>query len=448
MTATPPLDPPPETVDTIILLSVDSLRLDRIHAERNGKQLMPAVTALAEEAVEFETGISPGPATADSVPAMLTGAYPSQFSGFSLPPAGSEPRTIAERLADRGFTSAAFHQNNLITRRYNFDRGFDHYYDISEETREETGQGTWRLKVRNLIEDTPLMKVARWVQTQAMERFGKSLYVLDEPGDSLTDRALDWLDDAESKRFLWMHYMDTHHPYLSPPEVQRRFGREIPEERLLQLSRKARSDAETLTDEEVEDLVYAYDCAVRFVDEQIRRVIDHLEDTGHLDDAMVVVTADHGEEFMEHGEFGHRTSLWDELITVPLIVKHPDVKARTVEGQAPVQLIPDTLVEGTGLFEAVNGGVEYVVAETSAGRDGIRCCRGNGFKLVLDGDERIVTRIDEDGERVVTDSEVSDDVLDELEERLDETHESYGDTGDIDEEALREDLAALGYLDE
>jgi arylsulfatase A-like enzyme len=380
---------------------------------------------------------------------MLTGAYPSQFPGFTLPSSNTKPQTIAERLSEHGFMTAAFHQNNLITRRYNFDRGFDHYYDISEETREETGRGTWRLRTRNLIEGTPLMQVARWAQTQVMERFGRSLYVLDEPGDSLTDRALNWLDDTSSKRFLWLHYMDTHHPYIAPSEVQRTFGREISEQRLLRLSRKARSEADTLTEQEVTDLVYAYDCAVRFVDEQIGRILNYLESVSSLDDSMVAVTADHGEEFMEHGEFGHRTSLWDELITVPLIVHHPDHEPQAVGGQAPIRWLPDTLVEGSGLFTAVKDGVDYTVAETSEGQDGVQCCRGMGFKLLVeDDDHRTVTRLDGEGERVVDEGEMPTDVFDEMEVQLGKTHQVYRGSNKADSETLREDLSALGYLDE
>jgi arylsulfatase A-like enzyme len=440
--------PPAEAADTILVLSVDSLRRDRVHAEREGVPLTPNLDALAEHSIEFADGVSPGPGTADSVPAMVTGGYPSQFPGFSLPPAGTEPLTLAEHLSDRGFRTAAFNQNNLISRRYNFDRGFDFYYDISEETREEAGRGTWRLRVRKLIEDTPLMGVARAAQTLLMEKFGKSLYVLDEPGDGLTDRALEWLDETGGRRFLWMHYMDTHHPYLSSEEVQDAFGRRLPEEEILKLSRKARSDGESLTDREVRDLEYAYDCSVRFVDEQIGRLVDFLAAEGELGDALVVVTADHGEEFLEHGEFGHRDALWDELIRVPLIARYSQAGSADVDGQAAVRAMVETVVDGAGWFDNLDDGEEYVVAETSAGRDGVRCCRGRKYKLIVDGDDRTVTRIADDGEEVVPESDVPAAVVDAMEAELAKTYDEYGDGEPIDEAELQEDLAALGYLED
>lgn len=444
MTADSSPVPPPDELETILLLSVDSLRRDRLHATRNGEPIMPNTSALAREALEVATGVSPGPATPDSVPAMLTGAYPSQFPGFSLPPAGSEPMTIAERLSHQGFATAGFHQNNLLARRYNFDRGFDRYHDISEQTRKESGRGTWRLRVRNLIEGTPLMRLAGWLQSQLMQWFGKSLYVLDEPGDSLTDRGIDWLEATPGHRFCWIHYMDSHHPYIAPPEIQELFGRTIARDRLLSLSKRARTDADSLTESDMADLEYAYDTAVRFVDEQIGRFFDHVD----LENSLVVVTADHGEEFMERGSFGHRASLWDELVTVPLIVHHPAVDSRSIDGQAPLQLLPDTLVDGTGLLSLGETGVDYVIAETRDGADGVRCCRGNGFKLIVDGDSRTVTRIDADDEHIVDESGVPDGTLAELEAQLEETHEAYTEAADLDEESLREDLAALGYLDE
>jgi len=439
--------PPAETASTILLLSVDSLRSDRIHAERDGIALTPNLDALAEDSVEFTTGVAPGPSTADSVPSMLTGSYPSQFSGFSLPPAGTGPPTLAETLSEHDFATAAFNQNNLLARRYNFDRGFDYYYDISEDTREEAGRGTWRLRVRNLIEDTPLMSLARHFQTVLMERFGRSLYVLDEKGDRLTDRAIEWLKDTSGKRFLWMHYMDTHHPYLSSTAVQDAFGRRLPDEQILKLSRRARSDSDALSDREIRDLKYAYDCSVRFVDEQIGRLVDVLTEEGTLDDALVIVTADHGEEFLEHGEFGHRGALWDELIRVPLMIRYPPAGRATVDGQAGVQSLVETVVDGDGWFNHIEGGEEYVLAETDAGVDGVRCCRGSEYKLIVNGKRRITTHID-DRELVIEEADVPEDVFEDLEVRLKDTYDSFDGTDARDIEALEDDLSALGYLSE
>lgn len=441
------LDPPAKTVDTIVLLSVDSLRLDRVHIERNGTPLTPNVDALADHSLEFAEGISPGPGTNDSVPSILTGAYPSQFPGFSLPPPGTEPLTLAEHLEREGFSCAGFNQNNLITRRYNFDRGFDNYFDISKETREETGGATWRLMVRDFIEGTPLMEVAKWFQFRLMETFGKSLFTINDTGDKLTDQALEWLDETDGKRFLWLHYMDTHHPYVSTKPIQHKFGVDIPEREMLQLSRKARTDADRLTSEEVERLQLHYDCAVRFVDEQIGRVIDYLEVHDDLENSLVVVTADHGEEFLEHGKFGHRYALWDELIRVPLIVRYPPVAHRDVDGQAPVQSLVDTVVEGSGWFDMLDGGTDYIISETRHGADRVRAVRGNGFKLMADDGEQTFTRYGDGEETIVDSSEVPDDVLVDLETELERTHEQY-ESEAIDEEALHDDLAALGYLDE
>lgn len=441
------INPPADTIDTIILLSVDSLRRDRVHAERDGTPLTPNLDGFAEESLEFTEGISPGPGTADSVPAMLTGAYPSQFPGFALPSPKTEPLTLAEHLQKRGFTSAGFNQNNMIARRYNFDRGFDHYYDISPEVREENEGSSWRLIVRNLIEGTPLMNVAQWLQTRVMETFGRSLYELNERGDSLTDRAIEWLDVTEGKRFLWLHYMDTHHPYISSDEIQQEFEVDIPTQEILQLSRKARTDSDLLSSEDVEQLKLHYDCSIRFVDQQIGRVLDFLKVEDELEDALVVVTGDHGEEFLEHGEFGHRYALWDELIRVPLIVHHPELDSRDVEGQAPVQAMVDSLIDGEGWFDMREEGAEYIVSETRHGEERVRGCRGNGYKLMVEDGERTYTRYTDEEETVVDREAVPDEIASSLEDELAVVHERFT-TQEVEEEELREDLAALGYLDE
>jgi len=152
---------PAEEFENIILLSADSLRADRIHQTRNGEPLTPRIDELAADSIEFQPGVAPGPSTRDTMPSMLTGRYPSEFDEYGLPTADTPPRTIAEELSERGFATAALSHNNFTSRRYNIDRGFDYFDDVSEEARKENNRSAWRLYVRDRIEDTPVDRSGR-----------------------------------------------------------------------------------------------------------------------------------------------------------------------------------------------------------------------------------------------------------------------------------------------
>jgi len=443
-----PAEPPIDGVENVLLLSADSLRADRVHDSRNGVPLTPNIDQLAAEAIEFESGIAPGPSTRDSMPSIHTGALPSAFEEYGLPEPGTPPPTLAEHLSQNGFSTAGFSQNNFTSRRYNIDRGFDHYDDVSVESRKETSGVAWRLPIRNAIEGTPLMDLAERTNDIVMEKLGVSLFHRSEGGDELTDRALEWFSGTDGKRFLWLHYMDTHHPYRAPSEIQQRFGQELSPSEVKRLGQKARNSGADVTDEDVSKLEYIYDCSVRFVDEQIGRLVDHLRHRGSLSDSMIIVTADHGEEFGEHGKYGHAAELWDTLLRVPLIVYHPSLGSTTVEGQASLRLLVDTVVEGSGLFELPDEGADYVSAEVLEFRGGKRCSRGRTYKLIEAEDDTVATRIDGDREREIPIEEMPEGVRRELEARLDIDPETIGVSVDVDEDQFREDLAALGYLDE
>ena len=439
---------PADELDNVILLSADSLRFDRIGATRNGEPLTPRIDELAEDALEFQPGVAPGPSTRDTIPSMLTGKYPSEFDEYGLPTSGTGPLTIAEELSDRGFDTAALSHNNFTSRRYNIDRGFDFFDDVSAEARKENNRGAWRLYVRNIIEDTPLMDLAGRANNLTMEYFGRSLYLRNEAAEGITDRALDWMDEAGDKRFLWVHYMDTHHPYLSPKRIQEKFGQVFSKKHIKQLSQKTRSAQDEITDEDIPEMEYVYDCTVRYVDEQIGRIVDKLREEGEFESSLIVVTGDHGEGFGEFEKFGHADELWDTLVAVPLILRHPDGPDITVDGQAPLRLLRDSIVDGSGLFDLTKEGTNYVYTEVPNYRDDIQGVRGREYKLIEKYDERIGTQTTNGNEKQLPIDDIPEEEQEQLELELNRDFESTQVAADVDRQEFREDLAALGYLDE
>jgi arylsulfatase A-like enzyme len=140
------------------------------------------------------------------------------------------------------------------------------------------------------------------------------------PGDELTDKAIAWLESLspDTPAFLWVHYMDVHHPYLPPAEFQRHFRDDTVEKReAVKLRRKLLEHPDRVTDAEFDAMVDLYDAEIRFTDSQIERLVDTARE--RPGDLAVAVTADHGEQFLEHGSFSGGAA-YDVKLHVPLLI--------------------------------------------------------------------------------------------------------------------------------
>jgi len=160
-----------------------------------------------------------------------------------------------------------------------------------------------------------------------------SAYVL---ADEITDRALQWARSqaGADSRFLWVHYMDVHHPYVPPARHQRPFRDEpIGEREAIQLRRKMVEDPDDLTATEHDALVDLYDAETRFADAEIGRLLSGVREAWGSD-PLTIVTADHGEAFGEHGPYSHPNTFYDEVMAVPLVASLPDGAVDAGDGAA------------------------------------------------------------------------------------------------------------------
>jgi arylsulfatase A-like enzyme len=229
----------------------------------------------------------------------------------------SEERTlISEVLSEAGYATGGFHSNLYLSEEFGYARGFDGFYD----SREDPSLAT-RLRQalkRNLNTNGPLYTFLQAVYDRTEETAGVNVGSFHAPADELTDMALSWARDrsAEGPRFLWVHYMDPHHPFIPPAEhqefstVSRREG--------VRLRPKMVEEPDTITDEELGHLVDLYDDEIRYTDAEIGRLLSGIESA--WGEFTTVITADHGEEFRDHGDFTHQNRFYDETMHVPLIV--------------------------------------------------------------------------------------------------------------------------------
>jgi arylsulfatase A-like enzyme len=290
----------------LILISIDTLRPDMLGAYGYDRQSSPTLDALAAWGALFETAVSPSPWTLPAHASMLTGLYPKRHGmkshAYSL---GPETRTLAERLAEHGFHTAAIVNSHNLSERYGLHRGFrDHSYVVESERR---------------IEPTEVESVA-----------------------------LEWLASVPSERFfLFLHYYDVHSDYRALPTYERwsaRSGRASADGSTHQL-RQFRDGEIALGEADAARLEDLYVAGIRQMDDGIARLLAALRERSLLADTLLVVTSDHGEEFLAHGGVLHGRTQFEDVLRVPLLLVGPGVpkRVRVPEPASLIDLVPTVL---------------------------------------------------------------------------------------------------------
>jgi arylsulfatase A-like enzyme len=236
---------------------------------------------------------------------LFTSLYPHTHGVIAQKLALNEDvTTLPVALKDVGYTNGAVTTMPHLTPRHGFGRGFDSY--ICEEVRAPIALG----------------------------------------------RALEWLNQVESERFFFfLHLFDVHTDYAPLPRYLEMFESSYEGEIAGKASTlyKVRSGEVALSDEDVRHLIALYDGEIRQLDDRLGIFFDALEQSNMLSNTVVIITADHGEEFLDHGGVLHDNTLYDELIRVPLIMFGPGVPAgKIVEKQVEIIDIMPTILELCG----------------------------------------------------------------------------------------------------
>mgnify|MGYP006278784587 CR=1 FL=1 len=414
----------------VALLTVDALRRDHVGFHGHDRDTTPFLDGFADGGLAAERAISPSGHTREAVPALLTGRPPHAAvdAGYRL----ATP-SVATWLRDAGCATAAVHSNPYLSRAYGYDAGFDAFDDDL------------------YLGDSKLLALAQ----RALDRLRGRHYA---PGDAITDRALDWIDDIAGGTgaasggddwFLWAHYMDPHGPY-APPDEHARWGDGGDDPDGL-YRRAAVGDPDAVTEDERRTMRDAYDGEIRYVDDCIERFVRGLEDRGLREKTLIVVTADHGDAFGEHGYYAHPRRLDDELLEVPLVVDGPGVEPGRLDGPVSTLAVASTVAAAADAPSASEGGDAADVDLRGGVPDGhvaYSSARGEGDEANLRryrataavGDARLTV----DGDGAVVASDGPEPLL----ERLRTHAEGGAGAGDVDGEpsgAVADRLEHLGY---
>lgn len=323
----------------VVLITIDALRADHLPFLGYHRNTTPFLNALASQGVNFQLAFSNSSFTWASFPALFTSTYPVQGDKYTI----DGKLTLQEVLQENGYTTIAFHSNPYLSRHFGYDKGFDHFEDYlrkpaSLESSKKLGWKKYtrflrRLGTRNDIVYKGMMPILRWMN---VERVAASyVNAIDLTGD-----VLEYVKHEDKRPiFLWVHYMDVHSPPIYP--------RDILEVEELGKDKKWVPEGLPVCKTYYRELLEKYDYRIRFVDESIGWLYLGLLEM--MDDALVVITADHSEEFYDHGEIGHRPKLYDELTHVPLIIKGPGIEPRREESLVQHLDIAPTILDMVGI---------------------------------------------------------------------------------------------------
>ena len=283
----------------VILLTIDALRKDALGCYGDGGGLSPFMDSIQERCIRFTKAQSIGPYTQASFPGILTSSYYLEYLNQEREEEElSKWRTlISEVLQRQDIVTAGFHSNAYLWDCFGWNRGWNTFYDSSDE---------------EVDDEAPYIKARE-----------------------LNRRVHDWLSSQVARAeyrpfFLWLHYMDIHEPYVPEGKYIDMIDPtiDLSEDAMFKLFEDVLMKRD-VSDKGVVDLLgKLYRALVREVDASVGELFGIMEDLDILKDTTIIITSDHGDEFGEHGGLSHDGKMYSELIDVPLIIFEP-------EGQKP-----------------------------------------------------------------------------------------------------------------
>jgi arylsulfatase A-like enzyme len=281
----------------VILFTIDTLRKDVLGCYGGEGGLTPFIDSIQDKCIRFNKAQSTGPYTQASFPAILTSTYYlKDVKAEKAKKKLSKKRTlISEILGYRGITAAAFHSNAYLMDVFGWNRGWDTFFDSAEE---------------QVDDKVPYIK--------AFQLNGKVISWFLAKKKKLQDNPF----------FLWLHYMDVHEPYVPERKYIDKIDPniDVTEEQMMKLFYEVLLKRD-VSDKKIVDLFKKlYLAHVIEMDEAVKEFFSILRKAKHLNDTIVIMTSDHGDEFGEHGSLSHDGKMYSELIDVPLIIYDPSLE--------------------------------------------------------------------------------------------------------------------------
>jgi choline-sulfatase len=429
----------------LIVILIDTVRADHLKPfDDRARVVADQLGRTAAESAVFERAFAQENWTMPSTATVLTGLFPTTHQ--TKTETNKVPDSVqlaSQHLRKLGFATAAFVANGYVSGKFGFERGWDQWTNYVREGKPNRAQ-------------------------------------------FVADDVIAWLERRQKDKrfFLYVHTIDPHVPYMPPREYRALYDDDpyagpVEATETAKLLEKIKVGALRLNDRDKRRLEALYDGEISYHDDHLARIFSALEGAGLLDDSLIVITSDHGEEFFDHGSVGHGHSMYEELLHVPLIIRLPGAakgSGRRIDADVgTVDVLPTACeilgvpapeeTEGASLVPLLEGASRdaWPRAAFSEFLDGQRAARMGRFKLIVRGSSTTLFDLAEDPRETRDLSDASPLALAMMRELLGAHLGRFVDTGrvgdrrgsgrkrhasenvTIDRET-RSQLEALGYM--
>jgi arylsulfatase A-like enzyme len=327
------LPPASGRAPNVLLLVLDTVRAMRLSLYGYNRATTPALDRWARSGTVFDQAIATASWTTPSHAGMFTGRYPHELNAGFRTPLDNRWPTLAEVLAKQGYRTAGFSANRKYA---SYETGLARGFSRFQDYRVSPGQ----IMISSSLGSLLLRQ--RWFQHLIgyYDLYGR------KNAARVSDEFLSWVGQGTAGRpfFAFLNYFDAHDPYLAPAPFDRRFTSDTAPFRPLVIG-------PSLTSAQRDRELQAHDGAIAYLDHEIDRLLRTLEARGVLENTLVILTADHGEQFGEHQLMDHGNSLYRSLLDVPLFLRLPGRVPPGTRISTPVTLrdLPATVLDLTGI---------------------------------------------------------------------------------------------------
>lgn len=314
----------------VILLVLDTVRAEQLGLYGGDIDPMPNLNSFAEKATVYERAYANAPWTLPAHASLFTGEIPSVHGCHGESPYLDATDILPKVFADSGYATSAISNNIWISDYFGFDQGFDYFYKQWQLFREhtdlahilKTGDTNLATLIQNLLSGNPLVNLVNGL-------YGRYMYRRQDFGASrTTDDALSLTDKTTQPFFIFVNYMEAHAPYTLHKCSEKFLPSDVGDpERYSEYSRQSKAYHQgklSLSELDFQAIEGLYNGELCYLDGQLGRLFDGLDDRGLLSDSLVIIVGDHGENIGDHGLMAHRFSVHDTLLHVPMIVSYPD----------------------------------------------------------------------------------------------------------------------------
>lgn len=317
----------------VLLLVLDTVRAISLSLYGYDRETTPELTRWATRGVVFTRAYSTSPWTLPSHASMMTGRWMHELSADWMVPLDRTHPTLAEVLGRRGYRTGGFVANtDYASAEVGLDRGFGRFEDYTLDPGQILRSSSlWRAGAR-------IAPIRRIIGNY--DNLGR------RTAPEISGAFLRWLDRDPARPFFgFLNYYDAHRPYFPPGEWPSRFR--TPGVELNPRYRREDGSEPDPAPERIQGAVDAYDNAIGYLDSEIGKLLDQLEQRGVLERTIVIITSDHGEEFFEHELWDHGNSLYHPSVHVPLLVIAPGLAPAGVRTAQLVSLrsLPATVLD-------------------------------------------------------------------------------------------------------